>query len=257
LLDRQGWPGWNGRCRKVPEEITVKPSAGRRSWLLVVGSLILSLPASLQADADKDDPRVYAVGEKVEGKTYAEWSVAWWKWGVGIRKDRNPILDKTGEFAGQGQQGPVWFLAGNVGGKTIRKCAVPAGKPVFFPVINFFEDEAPAKADEKKLRAAAKAEMDRAEGLEASLDGQPITGLDRFRVASAVFTVTAPDKAADAPFGEDGTVGTRTAVSDGYWVMLKPLSEGKHTLHFKGRRKVKDKETFALDVTYELTVEKK
>jgi hypothetical protein len=235
----------------------MKSSAGSRSWLIVVGMLVLLLPAPLSADADKDDPRVYGVGEKVEGKTYAEWSVAWWKWAQAIKKDRNPILDKTGEFAGQGQEGPVWFLAGNVGGKSTRKCAIPAGKPVFFPVVNISEDEAPDKADEKKQRAVAKAEMDRAEGLEASLDGKRISGLDRFRVASAVFTFTAPDKAADAPFGADGSIGKRTAVSDGYWIMLKPLSEGKHTLHFKGKRTDKGTVLFDLDVTYELTVEKK
>jgi hypothetical protein len=149
----------------------------------------------------------------------------------------------------------VWFLAGNAGGKTARKCAVPAGKPVFFPVVNYYESAAPDKADEKKLLAAAKAYMDGAAELQATLDDKPITGLERFRAASAVFTFTGPDKAAEAPF--EDAVGKNKAVSDGYWILLKPLPVGKHTLRFKGKVKVKDKAPFELDVTYELTVAEK
>ena len=211
---------------------------------------------SARAGEEKPDPRVHAVDAKVEGKTFAEWSAAWWQWAIRIPKDRNPVLDKTGAFAGEGQDGPVWFLAGNVGGKTTRKCVVPAGKPVFFPVLNTTEYAPPDGADEKKLLAQVKVEMDRATDLEATLDGKPITGLKRSRVASAVFTLTGPDKAADA-LSEDA-VGKQKAASDGYWVMLKPLSVGKHTLHFKGKLKaVKGAEPFDLDVTYELTVEEK
>jgi hypothetical protein len=219
--------------------------------------LLLALPtAPLRGEADKADPRVYAPGAKVEGKTYAEWSAAWWQWALAIKKDRNPILDKDGADAAQGQAGPVWFLAGNTGGKTTRKCTVPAGKPVFFPVVNYVEGDAPDKADDKKLLAVAKAAMDGAADLTVTLDGKPIAGVDRFRVASAVFTFTGPEKAADALF--EGTAGKNKAASDGYWLMLKPLATGRHTLHFKGKVKAAEgKEPLVVDVTYELTVEKK
>src|SRR4051812_48676526 len=187
-------------------------TAGRRSWAVLVGLLALSLPALFGAEGDKPDPRVYESRGKVEGKTYAEWSVAWWKWAASIKKDRNPILDKTGALAGEGQKGPVWFLAGNVGGKTTRKCVVPAGKPLFFPVVNWTESAPPDKADEKKLLAIAKGEMDRVTGVKATLDGKPITGLEQFRVASAVFTTTGPDKAADAIF--EDMVGKQKVASN-------------------------------------------
>lgn len=229
----------------------------RRALAILVGLLIVGLPTSLlRAGDDKADPRVYDVGAKVEGKTYAEWSAIWSQWAVSIKKDRNPVLDKTGEFAGEGQQGPVWFLAGNVGGKTTRKCVVPAGKPLFFPVINYAESAPPDKADDKKLVAAAKAAMDREVELEAALDGEPIARLARFRVASDAFTVAGPDRAADAAF--EDIVGKQKVASNGYFLMLKALSPGKHTLHFRGKVKAeKGKEPFEEDVTYELTVEEK
>src|SRR5262249_56510522 len=85
--------------------------------------------------ADEADPRVYPTTEKVGGKTYAEWAAAWWQWGLGAPKDKNPISDRTGKFADRGQSGPVWFLAGTFGGKATRTCSVPAGKALFFPVV--------------------------------------------------------------------------------------------------------------------------
>jgi hypothetical protein len=51
----------------------------------------------------------------------------------------NPIVDNTGKHAGINQGGPVWFLAGTPGDNKIpiRKCIVPYGKALLFPVINY------------------------------------------------------------------------------------------------------------------------
>jgi hypothetical protein len=87
------------------------------------------------------------------------------------------------------------------------------------------------------------------------LDDKPIMGLDRFRVVSAVFPFTGLTKE-DAVFPD--AVGKIKVVSDGYWIMLKPLPVGTHNLKFKGTVKAADgKKLFELDVTYELTVERK
>ena len=42
------------------------------------------------------------------------------------------------------------------------------------------------------------------------------------------------------------------AMTDGYWVMLAPLSPGQHTLEFGGT--VGSPVNFTLDITYNLTV---
>src|SRR5262249_11597237 len=151
------------------ERPTMRPRA-LVPWLLPAALLCVT---PLLRGEDKPDPRVYEASAKIEGKTYAQWSAAWWQWVMGIKKDRNPVLDKTGALAAERQTEKVWFLAGNVGGKTTRKCTVPAGKPLFFPIVNWCEDAEPDKADEKKLRAIVKAEMGRVEGLKATLDGKP------------------------------------------------------------------------------------
>ncbi|MFE6888267.1 hypothetical protein [Streptomyces sp. NPDC057694] len=60
----------------------------------------------------------------------------WWKWALSAPKELSPVRDKTGEHAGWKQPRDLWFLAGTYGGKVVRTCEIPAGRPLFFPVIN-------------------------------------------------------------------------------------------------------------------------
>lgn len=69
--------------------------------------------------------------------------------------------------------------------------------------------------------------------LEATLDGNPIIFNPKtpiIRSQSPVFTASFPP---DNVFGLDPIKLTGyPIVSDGFWVMLPPLSPGDHTLHF-------------------------
>jgi hypothetical protein len=83
--------------------------------------------------------------------------------------------------------------------------------------------------------------------LEATLDGKPIVYSPHTpitRTQSPVFTATFPaDNVFDAP--ADILTGF-PIVSDGWWVLLPPLSPGEHVLHFRAGA--------AQDITYRLTV---
>src|SRR5215475_5430424 len=68
-------------------------------------------------------------------------ATSWWKWALETPASENPLTDTTGQFAGVNQSGRVWFLAGNPGGTTVRTITVPAGKALFFPIVNFFDAE--------------------------------------------------------------------------------------------------------------------
>jgi hypothetical protein len=66
----------------------------------------------------------------------------WWQWALAEPASNNPLTDTTGQFAAVNQRGRVWFLAGNLGGgTTIRTITVPAGKALFFPIVNVFDVE--------------------------------------------------------------------------------------------------------------------
>src|SRR5438477_4906306 len=70
------------------------------------------------------------------GTTYGELSARWWQWLLSIPAAVNPNLDPSGANCALGQYDDVWFLAGAFGGTAARTCPVPAGKPIFFPLIN-------------------------------------------------------------------------------------------------------------------------
>jgi hypothetical protein len=73
------------------------------------------------------------------GLSYQQWGAKWWQWVLSIPASINPILDTTGANCDVDQSGPVWFLAG---GPPIaeRNCTIPAGKMIFFPIINLIND---------------------------------------------------------------------------------------------------------------------
>jgi hypothetical protein len=136
--------------------------------------------------------------------------------------------------------------------------AVPAGKALFFPIVNGLFGAAvgdckptnqQVECNIADLRVAVAAALDPVT-LTASIDNRPLGDLGLQRVQSPVLTITFP---AGAVFGLK--VGTFTPdVADGYWLMLPPLPAGRHTIHFRG---IISGGPFAgtdIEVTYKLTV---
>jgi hypothetical protein len=136
----------------------------------------------------------------------------------------SPVRDLTGELCAAGQEGEVFFLAGTFERRPIhRTCKVPAGKYVFLPLVNYIvmpDGMAPC-AD---LASTARAMTDDPLRLFAELDGLELPDLAKQRLAtSRCFNVNATSGGAKL-----------LSASNGYWLMLKPLSPGRHTLHFGG-----------------------
>lgn len=135
------------------------------------------------------------VGSPYLGKTYEQWSVEWWKWAESIPVPINPILDETGKSSGIGQSGSVWFLAGTSGATKIeRKAEIPAGKAIFFPIINVVATKDKDLNTEQKMRDAAKAYIDHVTVKEVKVDGKKLKNLDNFRVGSKLFLFTSTVK---------------------------------------------------------------
>ena len=155
------------------------------------------------------------------------------------------MLDNTGAFAHLGQQGPVWFLAGVWDGRgkpPTRSCKVPRGKYILFSIANAIWLNTPPNGDppnntETDYRQVANDGLPPSIGgeLEATLDGNPIIFNPEtpiIRSQSPVFTASFPrDPSApfDNVFGLDpNTLTGYPIVSDGFWVILPPLSRGDH-----------------------------
>jgi hypothetical protein len=193
----------------------------------------------------------------VLGKTYGEWQAEWWQWVSSIPAGENPILQSGAVNCRLGQRGAVWFLAGTFGGDpVVRSCTIPAGKAIFFPLVNTIildlpPPDAPFTVAEK--RQAADAALSLACNLSAELDGTPtvysvVTG----RTQSPPFFALA---GLDDIFGRDPGTLDPAAVSDGYWIMLSPLPPGEHTLRFTGALcDPSGTPFFSTDATYTLTI---
>jgi hypothetical protein len=178
---------------------------------------------------------VFSLDSNPYGISYAEWTAKWWQWILSIPVEINPAKDNTGENCGINQNGPVWFLAGTVGGVVKRNCGIPEGKAILLPILNHGGTLADRREQEMHIKgesdllAFAESEMDVISNLEVSVDGVKLIGLDRYRVQSPIFDVVLPKNNLF-----EGTPGPTRGVADGYWLFLEPLSRGKHNIKSSG-----------------------
>lgn len=232
----------------------------RSSIALVV--VVMALMGSTMAFAQNPNPGVLPPNSHPHGITYGRGSNAWWQWALSIPTKNNPLLDTTGANCGQGQSGPVWFLAGTLGGGLVtRSCTVPAGKTLFFPTINFFQNNVgvegntncpPTDYSVPQMWGILNKNVDSVTTHEATVDGVPQQD-HRAGPNNTPYNVKVP---ADNLFtylcgNPPIPAGTYSPnVSDGYYVMLAPLKPGTHTIHFIGATSA----PFTTEVTYNLTV---
>jgi hypothetical protein len=227
--------------------------------MVIVGLMVAAMIPVAQADSRNPNPQVLPLDSSPYGNTYGEWSARWWQWALSIPAVTNPVLDETGANCAEGQSGQVWFLAGAFFGGTFeRACTVSPDKALFFPIVNAAFGAAVFDCEPTQpgvpcnitvLRAAAAASMDPVT-IEASIDGVPVRNVRDYRVQSPVFSVTLPEgNVVDVPSGTYAPM-----VSDGYWLMLAPLSAGAHIIHFKNSITGGPFAGTATEVTYHLTI---
>jgi tetratricopeptide (TPR) repeat protein len=184
-----------------------------------------------------------AAKDSVAGLSQPQLTIRWWQWAASFRGSDSPISDRSGRLCGAGQEGPVWFLAGVFGSEPVqRTCHVPAGKALFFPVINYIVMPNGASAGCSDNLRTARGMTDSPIRLFAEIDGERVEALEQHRVASPG-CFNPGERAPGHPM-----VGA--SASDGYWLALAPLPPGRHKLHFGGMLP-----TLAQDVTYTLIVE--
>ena len=189
------------------------------------------------------------------GRPIATLANEWWQWAMSIPDATNPLRDQNGEHCARGQGGKVWFLAGGFGSSKIRRtCTIPPGKPLFFPLVNmaYWPRSSASQFTCEQAKLSAALNNDTAIELFAELDGTSIEGLKQYRVASQTcFDMFARIPRNVRPYK------AYPAASDGYWLLLKPLKKGHHSLKFGGRynRKSGAFGRMVQDIEYELIVQ--
>jgi hypothetical protein len=228
-------------------------------FLLV--ALLSTMVTMISCNKDDDTPSspVFASSETVEGKTIGDWTTIWWQHVLDFDCASNPLNDQTGANTGVNQSEPVYFLFGMPGGTVNRTATVPAGKPILFPMVNCYwqnpcstplgDNPAQGQTMEEFLTDVCAYFMDTAENLSCTLDGNELTDLEKYRVTSDLFYYTGNIDLASC-FDNCINGASQPAVADGYWIILKPLSKGSHSLHFTGGFP-----GFIVEVNYTLNVQ--
>lgn len=219
--------------------------------VFIVGAAVLTT-----ASAFAQDNRINADLHREQIQRY---SAEWWQWSLGLPAAVNPLAFKdkkpAADYCGVGQHGKVWFLGGTLDGTPAnRTCTIPADMSIFFPIINAecstIEGNGTQAAE---LRTCVEDLINHVQvkTLAVSVDGRALKDLAKTRVQSELFSFTLPPADILGLFGQ--SPNPSPAVSDGYWVMLSPLSPGAHTIKLHGEVKFDDGSTFAQDVAYTVT----
>ncbi|WP_415879725.1 hypothetical protein [Methylomonas sp. TEB] len=202
-----------------------------------------------------ESPTPLAPGFTLEKHSVGELSASWWMWAMSSPDEINPVRDISGNNCHVGQQGNIWFLAGGFGSSKIkRNCVVPAGKSIFFPVVNmvYYPREENNGFTCEQAKANAAVNNDKAIDLFVELDGVSVKNPKRYRARTEkCFNIFERVPKKYQP------INAYPSASDGYWIGLSPLNKGKHTLKFGGRYNSESSAfgRMVQDIEYEITVE--
>jgi hypothetical protein len=208
------------------------------------------------------------------GYSYEEWSAKYWQWTLGQSADNLQNLGNPDICSGAASR--VRFLGPSIiGGDAIHvvtnHVSVPLGTPLFLSVFSLWQDNGncPLSAF-TTFTAAQLASFDQQSWslvteTTCTIDGVAVEGMDDptnsvYNVVSTPFSYTTAEKdnVLAVELGATCLPGDFTiypAVADGMYLMLAPLSPGKHIIHAVGVVGPPNAPYAKSDRTIELTVE--
>jgi hypothetical protein len=206
------------------------------------------------------------------GLSYEEWSAKWWQWTLEQSTQHLELLGPPGVCSGPASR--VRFLAGvyipGAGGITTstNHVVITDKMPLFFPILSIWVDNSgcPTFTDltADQLAAEAAGDWSGVTSVSCTIDGVAVAGLTdpsttEYLVQASPFSYTTAEKdnVVAGLFGEPCIPGGMTiypAVADGVYLMLSPLSPGRHIIHFIGIVGPSTAPDVEDNLTYEITV---
>ena len=199
------------------------------------GTASVADPATAAArtqDRPNPNPALFARDAEPYGHDMEFWAEQWWRWIYSVPAANNPFLDPTLD-SNQDQSGPVLFLVPGDRTNTVphhRAIAVtpstvfndyPCPDPTFQP--------APGQSLLDFLLAGATPINDGVVSIDATLDGQALSDLLSYRVASDDLMYFVGDLSLQ-PLDGCITGARQPGVVDSLIFMIKPLEPGRHVL---------------------------
>ena len=246
------------------------------------GALIVATPrgdASDNGSPGGPAPHAFAPDAIVKGQSVAQWAANWWTQvfqtplHAADGSDLNPVVFDDGPSA-QGNVGGVFYLYGSFfGGNHTHTATVPAGTPIFVPILpiefsNFDTttgnvaggtlpgNNTAAQLSDFAAQAAVPA-LTPPGGVHLTLDGHALPNATSYREIAPTFSYVLPatDNVDQFFFGQSNLQGpVSPAEADGFYVMLQPLTPGRHVLDFGGMTPGGSLGPLDEDVTYTINV---
>lgn len=200
--------------------------------------------------ASNNAPMFFQKDSSPYGVPYSEWPKIWWQYWLSIPNDQHPGVDYDSKKCSVHQQGPVWFLPDVIakGNEpyTLRQfsCEIPIGKAILFPLstgtcwlgLPEFKDVSNKLSSDPKidaeLKTCAVSPQDNTRIVYVRIDGTNLDTSKLDRATTSFYNVTLPANPVTNIF-EGIESGTSRAITDGYFLFLSHLPEGKHQIGFK------------------------
>jgi len=212
----------------------------------------------------QDDKYRFEVNSSPYNVTDSDWAAKWWRWYVSVPKTESPnnldypnhIVNQTCSVM-QDPASPVFFLFTPYVEEKVadRTCTIPANKAILIPIVNAEMDTGDPTLTEnstKGLIDTATAGNNNAV-ISVKLDGVTLdfNHDQKYRVTTKPFNITLPEHNL---WEEKEKPGTYTGVAEGYFLILKPLPIGNHTLYYEAGTGEPNPNQYAQSVTYRLIV---
>lgn len=256
--------------QSVPEEESVSfdsegaPGLGEDMETMATPEDDLPTADALDANEGGGNPNPGSGIRSPNSKTYNELSAEWWKWSMSMPVTEHPLYDTAD--GSEGQSGTVWFIGSGVvnemgpGGEYIvnvpnREITIPPGTKLFLPLFNV-EGSTIEGVPEEVLEGYAQSFPQYVTEMSATVDGIDIDNLEEYGAPSDVFDI-GPLPADNILGAEEG--GTGMSAADGYYLLLPPLTPGRHMIHYASRLEIPGEDdepdfVFIQDVTYTVIV---
>jgi len=168
----------------------------------------------------------------VQGLSYGGWLARWWNYALTMPMAENPLTGGTGENCVFKRVGNVGLVVANSQLDVPIRCKVPTGMMLYIEVLgaecSTLEPPPFYGSNKAELQNCAQAFVP--QDLEASIDNVEVQNLSKFIFTSPLYEFTEPeDNILGVPAGTTGQ-----SIGSGAYLMLNPLSPGKHTIHVKG-----------------------
>jgi hypothetical protein len=224
---------------------------------LMMAFFVVAFPAPVQADENPALPPDFTL----HGKTGNEWNAEWWQWAFKIPLADHPMAQTGDVDCGAYQHGRVWFLGGafgGVGSGPTRTCTIPKNTYLWFPVLNWVFWRPGDFVTDQEGHDAVRFYGDGTENVLVTVDGVPVPNVEDYRYHSDIFkfkiqsggVFEGDPNNTEYPHLIPGVM--YDGIDDGYYMMLKPLPAGDHTIHFSADSPFFG--GFSVDMTYYITV---